>query len=163
MVERVDKVEGQIMTVRSTLKTEAYLAADYKSQQLKTDIMGEVNQKLIALEMRLMHQMNEDRQTMANRLQEINDLVAAVQESQHKTWEAIERINKDLQELIQKEAGTDGEEETDPAPAATNWYILESPPDGTSSIGTTWSWLGGIPKEEEPNVKDSVTSGLPLK
>ena len=45
MVERVDKVEGQIMTVRSTLKTEAYMAADYKSQQLKTEIMGEVNQK----------------------------------------------------------------------------------------------------------------------
>ena len=39
MVERVDKVEGQIMTVRSTLKTEAYLAVDYKSQQLKTEIM----------------------------------------------------------------------------------------------------------------------------
>ena len=28
MVERVDKVEGQIMTIRSTLKTEACLAAD---------------------------------------------------------------------------------------------------------------------------------------
>ena len=61
MVERVDKVEGQIMTVRSTLKTEAYLAVDYKSQQLKTKIMGEVNQRLTTLEMRLTHQMNEDR------------------------------------------------------------------------------------------------------
>ena len=35
MVERVDKVEGQIMTIRSTLKKEAYLAADYKSQELE--------------------------------------------------------------------------------------------------------------------------------
>ena len=78
MVERVDKVEGQIMTVHSTLKIEAYLAVDYKSQQLKTEIMGEVNQRLTALEMRLTHQMNEDRQTMTNRLQDINDLVAAV-------------------------------------------------------------------------------------
>ena len=78
MVERVNKVEGQIMTIHSTLKTEAYLAADYKSQQLKTKIMGEVNQRLTALETRLMHQMNEDRQTMAHHLQEINDLVAAV-------------------------------------------------------------------------------------
>ena len=50
MVERVDKVEGQIMIVCSTLKTEAYLAIDYKSQQLKTEIMGEVNQRLTALE-----------------------------------------------------------------------------------------------------------------
>ena len=46
----VSKVEGQIMTVRSTLKTEAYLAVDYKSQELKTKILSEVNQKLTALE-----------------------------------------------------------------------------------------------------------------
>ena len=96
MVERVDKVEGQIMTVRSTLKTEAYLAVDYKSQQLKAEILSKVNQRLMALETHLMHQMNEDRQTMANRLQEINDLVAAVRDSQQKTWGAIERISKDL-------------------------------------------------------------------
>ena len=66
------------MTVRSTLKTDAYLAADYKSQELKTKVLSEVNRRLTALETRLMHRMNEDRQTMANRLQEINDLVAAV-------------------------------------------------------------------------------------
>ena len=66
MVERVDKVEGQIMTIHSTLKKEAYLAADYKSQELKTDISSEVNQKMTALETRLVHRMNEDRQTMAN-------------------------------------------------------------------------------------------------
>ena len=96
MVEWVDKVEGQFMTVRSTLKTEAYLAVDYKSQQLKTEIMGEVNQRLTALETRLTHQRNDDCQTMANRLQEINDLVVAVREGQQKTWEAIERISKDL-------------------------------------------------------------------
>ena len=96
MVERVDKVEGQIMVVRSTLKTEAYLAADYKSQELKTAIMSEVNHRLTALETPLMHQMNEDRQNMAIRLKEINDLVAAVQDGQQKTWGAIERISKDL-------------------------------------------------------------------
>ena len=110
MVERVDKVEGQIMVVRSTLKTEAYLAADYKSQQLKTEIMGEVNQRLTALEMWLTHQMNEDHQTITNRLQGINDLVAAVREGQQKTWGAIERISKDLQELIQKDAGAEEED-----------------------------------------------------
>ena len=53
MVERVDKVEGQITTIRSTLKTEAYLATDYKSQELKTEILSEVNQRLTALETRL--------------------------------------------------------------------------------------------------------------
>ena len=155
-MERVDKVEGQITKIRSTLKTEAYLVADYKSQQLKTEIMGEVNQKLTALETRFTHQMNEDRQTMANRLKEINNLVAAVQEGQQKTWGAIERISKDLQELIQKEVGTDGEEEEDPVPATINLDTAESAPAGTSSIGTPWSWLEGIPEEEESSVKDSV-------
>ena len=39
---------------------------DYKSQELKTEILSEVNQRLTALEMRLTHRMNEDRQTMAS-------------------------------------------------------------------------------------------------
>ena len=43
-----------------------------------------------------MYRMNEDRQTMAARLQEINDMVAAVQEGQEQTWGAIEKISKDL-------------------------------------------------------------------
>ena len=55
MVERVDKVEGQMVTIRSTLKTEAYLVMDYKSQELKTEILREVNQRLMALETRLTH------------------------------------------------------------------------------------------------------------
>ena len=58
MVERVDKVEGQIMTIRSTLKTEAYLVVHYKSQELKTEILSEVNQRLTALETRLMHRVS---------------------------------------------------------------------------------------------------------
>ena len=60
MVERVDMVEGQITTIRSTLKIEAYLAMDYKSQELKTEVLSEVNRRLTALEMHLMHRMNED-------------------------------------------------------------------------------------------------------
>ena len=140
MVERVDKVEGQIMTVRSTLKTEAYRAVGYKSQELKTEILSEVNQRLTALETCLMHQMNEDRQTMANRLKEINDLVAAVREGQQKTWGAIERISKDLQELIQKDASAEEEDEADEdlAPGTTNWDTVESALAATSSMGTPW-------------------------
>ena len=79
-MEQVDKVKRQIMTICSTLKKEAYLATDYKIQELKTDISSKVNQKMMALEMRLVHWMNEDRQTMAIRLQEINYLVATVRD-----------------------------------------------------------------------------------
>ena len=60
MVERVDKVEGQMMSLRSTLKKEAYLAVAYRSDELKTEILAEVDQKMTTLETRLMHHMNED-------------------------------------------------------------------------------------------------------
>ena len=78
MVEWLDNVEGQIMLIRSTLKKEAYLVVEYRAKELKTKILAEVDQKVTALETRLMYRMNEDRQTMATGLQEINDLVAAV-------------------------------------------------------------------------------------
>ena len=131
------------MTVRSTLKIEAYLAMDYKSQELKTEVLSEVNRRLTALETWLTHELNEDRQTMANRLKEINDLVAAVREGKQKTWGAIERISKDLQELIQKDAGAEEEDEADEdlAPGTTNWDKVEWAPVATSSMGTPWSWL----------------------
>ena len=58
MVERVDKVEGQMMSIRSTLKKEACLAV---AHGMKTEILAEVDQKMMALETRLMHRINEDR------------------------------------------------------------------------------------------------------
>ena len=36
MVERVDKVEGEMMSIRSILKKEAYLTVAYKSDEVKT-------------------------------------------------------------------------------------------------------------------------------
>ena len=45
MVEWVDKVEEQMMSIRSTQKTEAYLAVNYKSNELKTKILIEVDRQ----------------------------------------------------------------------------------------------------------------------
>ena len=67
-----------------------------KSDELKTEIIAEVDQKMATLETRPMHRMNEDRQTTATSLQEINDLVAEIGDGQQKMWGAIERISKDL-------------------------------------------------------------------
>ena len=78
MTERVDKVEEQMMKMQSTIKTEAYQAADYRSVELEKKILREVDQKKIAVETQFTHPMNEDRQTMAIHLQEINDLVMIV-------------------------------------------------------------------------------------
>ena len=95
------------MSIRSILKMEAYLAVKYKAKELKTEILTEVDRKMIALQTRLTHCMNEDCQTIAIRLWAINDVVATFRDGQQKMWGAIERINKDLQELIQRDVGTD--------------------------------------------------------
>ena len=72
--------------------------------------------------------------------------------------------------MVQRDAGTDGEEETDPWPARTNWDEDLPAPSATSSWdqplpSTPSPWLVGIPEveEEKANVKDSVTSGLPTR
>ena len=72
-------------------------------------------------------------------------------------------ISKDLQEMIQRDIGTNGEDEADLAPATINLDAVESAPTETVQSGTPWSWLAGIPEEEESSVKDSMTSGLPSK
>ena len=118
---------------------------------------------MIALETRLMHSMNEDHQTTAIRLQEINDLVVVARDGQQKVWGAIKRISKDLQEMIQRDASTDGEDEADLAPATTNLDVAVSAPIETVPLGTSWSWLKGIPEEEESSIKDPITSRLPSK
>ena len=89
-----------MMSIRSTLKKEAYLAVAYKSDELKAEILTRVDRKMTALETHLMHCMNEDCQTTGTHLQKINDLVAVVRDGRQKMWGAIERISKDLQELI---------------------------------------------------------------
>ena len=122
------------------------MVVDYINTRLKTEMLTEVDQKMIALETRLMHRMNEDRQTTATRLQEINNLVAAVRDGQQKMWGAIERISKDLQELIQRDVGTNGEDEADPALATINLDAAELAPAKTVSTSTPWSWLAGVPK-----------------
>ena len=96
MVEWVDKVEGQMMSIRSTLKKEVYLVVAYRSDEVKTKILAKVGRKMTALETRLIHRMNKDRQATTTRLLEINYLVVAVRDGQQKMWGAIERISKDL-------------------------------------------------------------------
>ena len=68
--------------------------------RLEPDILNEVYQEVLALETKLETKMNEVHHTTATHLQEIKDLVVAVQESQQKMWGSIEKISKDLQELV---------------------------------------------------------------
>ena len=87
MTKRVDNVEGQLMSIRSSQKTKAYQEVDYQSNELKNEILKEVDQKITALETRSTHQMNEDCWTTAIHLQEISDLVTTVKDGEQKCRE----------------------------------------------------------------------------
>ena len=81
-------------------------------------------------------------------------------------WRAIDGMNKDVQELVQRDAGTEDEEDTKPS------LVVENPtkeePAGTSTIAQLTlektipaQFFFSIPEENVVSVKDSVSSGLP--
>ena len=111
---------------------------------------------------------NEVCQDTTSLLEELKTIVAAVRESQEKMGQTMERMSNEVQELVHRDAGIDGEEETDPWPARTNWDEDLPAPSATYSLeqpvlSTPSPWLVGIPEseEEKASVKDSVTSRLP--
>ena len=84
--------------------------------------------------------------------------------------QAMERMSNEVQELVQRDAGTEDEEEAYPLPVTTN--CDENLP--TPSTASSWDqplpstpspWLARIPEseEEKASAKDSVTSGLPTQ
>ena len=80
-------------------------------------------------------------------------------------WRAIDRMSKDVQELIQRDVGTDDEEDRETLPAIENPAKEEPVPTETSTIAhptlektvPTGSFFS-IPEEDVVSVKDSVTS-----
>ena len=128
--------------------------------------MAMINRKVVSLETRMEAKINEVHQDTTSLLEELKTIVAAVRESQEKMGQALERMSNEVQELVQKDAGIEDEEEADPWPARTNWDEDLPAPSATSSwdqplLSTPSPWLVGIPEEEEKtSVKDSVTSGL---
>ena len=67
-----------MMSIRCPQKKEGYLAVEYKSKELKTEILAEMDHKITALATQLPQQMNENHQIIAIHLREINDLVVTV-------------------------------------------------------------------------------------
>ena len=72
---------------------------------------------------------NEVRQETSSTLEQLKETVVAVRESQERMWRAIDRMSKDVQELVQKDAGTEEDEDTEPTPA-----VEEPALAGTSAI-----------------------------
>ena len=71
----------------------------------------------------------KSRQEISSTLEQLKETVAAVRESQERMWWAIDGMSKDVQELVQKDADTEEDEDTDPTP------VVEEPAlAGTSAI-----------------------------
>ena len=63
---------------------------------------------------------NEVRQDTNSTLEQLKEIVAAFRESQERMWRAIDEMSKDVQELVQRDAGTEDEEDTEPLPVVEN-------------------------------------------
>ena len=73
--------------------------------------MAMINQKVVSLEACVKAKVNEVRQDTTSHLEELKTIVAAVRESQGKMGQAMERMSNELHGLVQKDAGTEDEEE----------------------------------------------------
>ena len=142
------------------------MAVGHGISELKTQSLQEIDKEITTLKTKLMVKMNEDRQTTATCLQEIKDSLVAVQESQQRMWGTIERISNDLQELVRKDTGTEGEEDDTNQVLVTTNLNEEELALGAIPIAAPiqqprpWS-MTTIPEEEVASIKDSVISGLP--
>ena len=72
---------------------------------------------------------NEVRQETSSTLEQLKETIAAVHESQERMWRAIDGMSKDVQELVQKDAGTEEDEDTEPTPVVEELALA-----GTSAI-----------------------------
>ena len=93
-----------------------------------------INQKVVLLEARVEAKVNEVWQDTTSLLEELKTTVAAVRESQEKMGQAMERMSNELEELVQRDVGTEDEEKTNPLPTSTNWDEDLPAPTTTSSL-----------------------------
>ena len=52
--------------------------------------------------------------------EQLKETIVAVRESQERMWWAIDGMSKDIQELVQRDTGTEDEEDTEPLPTIEN-------------------------------------------
>ena len=129
----MESIQKQVTSIRSNFKEQVDQAVLEAKTELRTEMAAMINRKVVSLETQMEAKINEVRQGTTSLLEELKTTVAAVRESQEKMGQALERMSNEVQELVQKDAGTEDEEETDPWPARTNWDEDLPAPSATSS------------------------------
>ena len=75
--------------------------------ELRTKLAAMINQKVVLLETHVEAKVNEVCQDTTSLLEELKTIVAAIRESQEKMGQAMERMSNEVQELVQRDAGTE--------------------------------------------------------
>ena len=116
----------------------------------------------MSLETYIESRVNEVHRETSSTLEQLKETVAAVRESQERMWRAIDGMSKDVQALVQKDAGTEEDEDTEPTPAVEEPALAGTSAIAQPTLEKTFPDLTffSIPEEDEVSVKDSVTSGL---
>ena len=92
--------------------------------ELRTEFKAALDRKAVSLETYVESRVNEVRRETSSTLQQLKETVAAVCESQERMWRAIDGMSKDVQELVQKDAGTEEDEDTEPTPAVEELALV---------------------------------------
>ena len=102
--------------------------------ELRSEFQAALDKKVVSVETYLEIRVNEVHEDTTSTLEQLNEIVAAVCESQEKMWRAIDRMSKEIQELFQRDVGTEGGEETKPLPANQNLAKEEPIPAKASAM-----------------------------
>ena len=142
--QRMDRIQNEVKSIRPDLKEQIDKAVQEAKTELRTELAAMINRKVVLLETHMEAKINEVRRDTTSLLEELKTTVAVVRESQEKMRQAMERMSNEVQELVQRDAGTNGEEETDPWPVRTNWDEDLPAPSATSS------WDQPLPSTPSP-------------
>ena len=85
--------------------------------ELRSEFQAALDKKAVSLETYMEKKVNSIRQDTTSTLEQLKETVVAVRESKEKMWRAIDGMSKEIQDLVQRDAATEGEEETEPMPA----------------------------------------------
>ena len=68
--------------------------------ELRREFTAMLNRKVVSLEARVEAKPNEICQDIASTVEELKSIVAAIRESQERMWRDINRMSKEVQELV---------------------------------------------------------------
>ena len=130
----MDRVQNQVTSICSDLKEQIDQAMQEVKTELRTEFKAVLYKKAVSLETYVESRVNEVRQETSSTLEQLKETIAAVQERQERMWRAIDGMSKDVQELVQRDAGTEDEEGIEPLPVVENPVKKEPAPVETSTI-----------------------------